>query len=261
MSSIYRKGRDGYYYYQAYVHNPVSNKKDKRIFHSLSTKDKSDAKNRQKELDLKYEGKNQKSLHLNQFIHISKLTKNFFILFLLLSSILFFFLFLNEKEKNSMFSSKQSLPGGDQNKPNKIIPKKNKIDFPEKIDIREEQTAKIDDIQIEEINKTITKYKIERVDKLYGELKLGKIYVTIDGESEGRSQLLLSREIADYYSEFLNIVICLYVNDHSGISLALGNNQNISVENKKSSWLSMYTFNEVEGEYFDDNPSGYLNSY
>ena len=51
MSSIYRKGRDGYYYYQTYVHNPETGKKDKRIFHSLSTKDQSEAEEKQAESD------------------------------------------------------------------------------------------------------------------------------------------------------------------------------------------------------------------
>ena len=40
MSSIYRKGRDGYFYYQTYVENPKTGNKDKRIFHSLGTKDR-----------------------------------------------------------------------------------------------------------------------------------------------------------------------------------------------------------------------------
>ena len=55
MSSIYKKGRDGYFYYQAYRYNPNSKKKDRRIFHSLGTKDILVAKNKQKKLDLKYE--------------------------------------------------------------------------------------------------------------------------------------------------------------------------------------------------------------
>ena len=42
MSSIYKKGRDGYYYYQTYIYNPES-KKDKRVFHALSTKDFTEA--------------------------------------------------------------------------------------------------------------------------------------------------------------------------------------------------------------------------
>ena len=55
MSSIYRKGRDGYYYYQTYIHNPETGKKDKRIFHSLGTKNSENAKQKQIELDAQYE--------------------------------------------------------------------------------------------------------------------------------------------------------------------------------------------------------------
>ncbi|SVD11099.1 uncharacterized protein METZ01_LOCUS363953, partial [marine metagenome] len=58
MSSIYRKGRDGYYYYQTYVYNPESKKKDKRIFHSLSTKNLLEAETKQNELDIQYEKQN-----------------------------------------------------------------------------------------------------------------------------------------------------------------------------------------------------------
>ena len=57
MSSIYRKGRDGYYYYQTYVHNPETGKKDKRIFHSLGTRDKTEAEEKQVEFDTQYEKK------------------------------------------------------------------------------------------------------------------------------------------------------------------------------------------------------------
>ena len=55
MSSIYPKGRDGYYYYQTYVYNPDTGKIDKRIFHSLGTKDKVKAEKMQSELDLQHE--------------------------------------------------------------------------------------------------------------------------------------------------------------------------------------------------------------
>ena len=55
MSSIYKKGRDGFFYYQTYVYNPESKKKDKRINHALGTKDLSEAKLKQNELDAKYE--------------------------------------------------------------------------------------------------------------------------------------------------------------------------------------------------------------
>ena len=55
MSSIYKKGRDGYYYYQTYVYNPESKKKDKRLFHALGTRDPIEAATKQRKLDLQYE--------------------------------------------------------------------------------------------------------------------------------------------------------------------------------------------------------------
>ena len=58
MSSIYKKGRDGYYYYQTYVYNPESKKKDKRVFHALGTKDFVEAETKQHKLDLQYEKQN-----------------------------------------------------------------------------------------------------------------------------------------------------------------------------------------------------------
>ena len=61
MSSIYKKGRDGYYYYQTYVYNVESGKKDKRIFHALGTKDIEEAKTKQRSLDLQHE----KLSHIN----------------------------------------------------------------------------------------------------------------------------------------------------------------------------------------------------
>ena len=57
MSSIYQKGRDGYFYYQTYVKNPETGKKDKKLFHSLGTKNENEAKEKQKYFDLKYESK------------------------------------------------------------------------------------------------------------------------------------------------------------------------------------------------------------
>ena len=66
MSSIYRKGRDGYYYYQTYVYNPETGKKDNRIFHSLGTRELTQAEEKQAGLDIQYEkqsaGKPTKSI-------------------------------------------------------------------------------------------------------------------------------------------------------------------------------------------------------
>jgi len=43
--------------------------------------------------------------------------------------------------------------------------------------------------------------------------------------------------------------------------LAKGNDKAVSIEKQKRFWLAMYTYNSVEGEYFDNNPSGYLGNY
>ena len=48
MSSIYQKGRDGYFYYQTYVYNEDTKKKDKKIFHALKTKNRAEAVLKQK---------------------------------------------------------------------------------------------------------------------------------------------------------------------------------------------------------------------
>ena len=66
MSSIYRKGRDGYFYYQTYLYNSKTGKKDKKIFHSLSTKNEQEAKKRQIELDRKY-NKSPKNLSKKKY--------------------------------------------------------------------------------------------------------------------------------------------------------------------------------------------------
>ena len=50
MSSIYQKGRDGYFYYQTYVYNKSTGKKDKKVFHALKTKDREEAELKQKKL-------------------------------------------------------------------------------------------------------------------------------------------------------------------------------------------------------------------
>ena len=113
----------------------------------------------------------------------------------------------------------------------------------------------------EEPKVTIPKYTVERVDRLSGAFEQGKVYVTINKNSSKGSQRLLCEDLTKRYSEFSNIVICLYANNRAGKDLALGNDENVSVEEQKQSWLAMYTYNSVEGEYFDDNPSGYLGTY
>jgi len=269
MSSIYRKGRDGYYYYQTYVYNPESKKKDKRIFHSLSTKDLLEAQTKQNELDIKYEKQNY--IDSNS----TKLSYNFSpkpTIAIIVGTIAITILVLDFFRPNTV---KQKT--SDSIIPEKIQVIEEKIDVPPKIIepvklvINEQVDPKIENIQ--KIIKmtpepkqvapkvTIPKYTVERVDRLSGAFEQGKVYVTINKNSSKESQRLLCEDLTKRYSEFSNIVICIYANNRAGKDLAIGNDKTVSVEEQKRSWLAMYTYNSVEGIYFDDNPSGYLGNY
>jgi len=269
MSSIYRKGRDGYYYYQTYVYNPESKKKDKRIFHSLSTRNQTEAETKQNELDTQYEKQNY--IDSNS----SMLSYNFSpkpTIAIIVGTIAITILVV------------------DYFRPNTVKQKTNSSIIPEKIHVIEEKidaTPKIiEPVKLvinERINPlienkseiikttpdpkqvapkvTIPKYTVERVDRLSGAFEQGKVYVTINKNSSNESQRLLCEDLTKRYSEFSNIVICLYANNRAGKDLARGNDETVSVEEQKRSWLAMYTYNSVEGEYFDDNPSGYLGIY
>ena len=269
MSSIYRKGRDGYYYYQTYVYNPESKKKDKRIFHSLSTKNLLEAETKQNELDTQYEKQNY--LDSNS----SSLSYNFSpkpTIAIIVGTIAITILVLDFFSPNPV---KQKTSGS-------IIPKnvegvKKKIDVPPKVIepaklvINEQIDPIIENIPViikttpepkqESPKVIIPKYTVERVDRLSGAFEQGKVYVTIDKNSSNESQRLLCEDLTKRYNEFSNIVICLYANNRAGKDLARGNDETVSVEEQKRSWLAMYTYNSVEGEYFDDNPSGYLGIY
>jgi len=86
-------------------------------------------------------------------------------------------------------------------------------------------------------------------------------FVTLDKKSSIESQRLLCVNLAKRFNEFPNILICLYADNPSGKDLANGNDEFVSVEDQKRSWLAMYSYNSVEGEYFDDSPSSYLGAY
>jgi len=269
MSSIYRKGRDGYYYYQTYVYNPESNKKDKRIYHSLSTKNLLEAKTKQNELDLQYEKQNY--IDSNS----TKLSYNFSpkpTIAIIVGTIAITILVLDFFRPTAV---KQKI--SDSIIPEKVEIVQNKIEGTPKIiePVKLIINEQIDPIKenIPEIIKPtpepkqveskviIPKYTVVRVDRLSGAFEQGKVYVTINKNSSNESQRLLCEDLAKRYNEFSNIVICLYANNRAGKDLAMGKDEIVSVEEQKRSWLAMYTYNSVEGEYFDDNPSGYLGNY
>ena len=269
MSSIYKKGRDGYYYYQTYVYNPQSGKKDKRIFHALSTKDLLEAETKQQELDIIYDKQNHGQSKSSKLLFYFKRKPIFAIIVCMIAIIIFVDSFINKNIKNQksfdlinsnkiQIDEEKKVTIPKVSKPvnasvnGKILPasedKERKIKLIKK---NKDETPKV----------IIPKYTIQRVERLSGAFKQGKIFVTINENSSNDSQLLICDNIAKRYSEFSNIIICLYTNDTAGKALAEGNDETISVEERKRSWLAMYTYNVVEGKYFDDNPSDYLGSY
>jgi len=269
MSSIYKKGRDGYYYYQTYVYNPETKKKDKRIFYALGTKDLQTAKTKQIELDLQHDNQN--------FTEPDTLWSSFKLrpkqsIAIIVGSISIVMLFINfYKSNNVKYDLKGSSPAG------KIVNIEKRYDsrlktsdstitgadqqVGLKIKKNEEVIKTNPAVQVRGDEVIIPKYSIERVEALSGAFKQGKIYVTINDKSSDESLRFLCKNLTQRYSEFSNIIICLYANNRAGKDLAMGNDEIVSIEEQKQSWLAMYTYNSVEGEYFDNNPSGYLGIY
>ena len=269
MSSIYRKGRDGYYYYQTYVHNPETGKKNKRIFHSLGTKDRAEAEGKQAELDNQYEQQVQ-SQHTQP--NYSIFTQNKKTIATILGTIIIT-IFVTD-----LFESKS--PVKNINKEFIVIPEIKVLKPLPDVGMISGEEESIESVELvvgekakSEILKpapvpepgqpkpTIPKHTVVRVDRLSGAFDQGKIYVTVNQNASKESLRLLCNKISQRYNEFSNIVICLYTNNRTGKEMANGSAPNVSNEKQKESWLAMYTYNSVEGEYFDDNPGGYLGAY
>ena len=265
MSSIYKKGRDGYYYYQTYVYNPESKKKDKRVFHALRTKDPIEAKTKQHKLDLQYEKQNQTDPNSL----ISSYNFGFRPMIVIVVGTIAITILLNNyfrsdniklNTNSSIISEKPEVTKKNDVISKNIEPVKSVIN--DQVNYKKENRSEISKANIEQKvikhKATLPKYTVERVDILSNAFNQGKIYVTINENSDNQSQRLLCKNLAKKYSEFSNIIICLYANNRVGKDLANGKDETVSVEEQKRYWLAMYTYNSVEGEYFDENPSGYL---
>ena len=123
MSSIYRKGRDGYFYYQTYVYNPETKKRDKRIFHALRTKDSAEAEAMQNELDLKYKKESYIDTNiLNTSNVLLSKTKIFIFLGLTITITILFYNLIPDKLENNFRSpnvTTESFPSEQKIKINK----------------------------------------------------------------------------------------------------------------------------------------------
>ena len=266
MSSIYPKGRDGYYYYQTYVYNPDTGKMNKRIFHSLGTKDQAEAEKLQLELDLQHEHQKTQPQKENS---LSSRFSNWKTLVFVLAIVIVIIFNINIFQSNSVKPIKREAivkePVLKKDEITKITEKYAAIDTTSK---PEQTTTQMDTVPVVSMldiikkpvkpKPTIPEHTIIRIERLSSAFKQGKVYVTVDQSSSIESMRLLCAKIKKDYKEFSNIIICLYADNPSGNALASGTKYKLGTKEHSNAWLAMYSYNTVEGEYFDDNPGGYL---
>jgi hypothetical protein len=258
MSSIYRKGRDGYFYYQTYVFNPESNKKDKRIFHSLSTKNKEKAEEKKIELDHKYQEKKTFVSFFSKKLYFTALT--------FISVLILFFFLKNNKSSSTNIKINQIDKPDIGFSSNRITEQK----ILEPILVMDQVKGELLDVQThihdeksEDSKKdeyTIPEYTVEQIEEVSGAFNQGKITITVSKEVSSQDQYLLCKKLKEIYNNFSNIIICVYADTPIGKELANGRKSGLNIKDQKNSWLSMFTYNSVEGEYFNSNPSAYLSN-
>ena len=262
MSSIYKKGRDGFFYYQAYVYNPKSKKKDKRIYHALGTKDFELAKKYQKKFDLKYAnalGYKSDSYSLGELFF----RRQSFIFVVI--GILVFLVSLKFIQSDIL-----------DNHFDKVEIEKDDLFQIEKTDINLSELASVFDsdsaenILVDEVIKNsatafpsnkitsvVSEYTIERIEKISDTFKQCKIYITVDSNLGGKSIRLICQSLKKQFNQFSNILICVYSDDFISKNYAKGEQDFFSLKEQNKHWLALYSYNSVEGEYFDNNPSEY----
>ena len=266
MSSIYPKGRDGYYYYQAYVYNPDTGKMNKRIFHSLGTKDQAEAEKLQFELDLQHEHQKTQPQKEKSLISLFSNWKTLvFVLAIVIVIIFYIDIFQSGSVKPIKREAIVKEPVLNKDESTKITEKYAAIDAtskPEQTTIRMDTVPLVSmlDIIKKPVNPkpTIPEHTIIKIERLSSSFKQGKVYVTVDQSSSIGNMRLLCAKITKDYKEFSNIIICLYADNPSGNALASGSKTKLGTKEQSKAWLVMYSFNSVEGEYFDDNPDGYM---
>ena len=83
-------------------------------------------------------------------------------------------------------------------------------------------------------------------------------YITVDQSYNDKELLLICKDLKIKFGTFSNIIICLYADNEIGNLLTKNINQNINDIEQADAWLAMYSYNSVEGEYFDDKPLDFL---
>ncbi|MBI87000.1 MAG: hypothetical protein CMG63_02850 [Candidatus Marinimicrobia bacterium] len=264
MSSVYKKGRDGYFYYQAYVKDEITGKKTKRIFHSLGTKDRSVALDKQIILDKKYKNKSKKNK--NKILIYYQKTKLRILLVTVFSTLVFLLFYKSpifssingnySLKDNNFTSSSQNLVAIDKepeiNELKKINPEQDNLS----LEVNEiEPLIKSDD------NNLLPEYNIHKIDKLSGSFSQAKIFITVSSKTTSDMLLRICESVMKENINYSNLVICLYAESKIGREIARSSGNQILTNDSPKSWLAMYTYNSVEGAYFDDNPSQYMRGF
>lgn len=280
MGSIYRKGRDGYFYYQTYVYNKKTGKKDKKIFHALRTKDHSEAQKEKIKYDQIYNLGSTNSFNIKFIPGRKNLTAigllvctSFFLLTMVLSN-------KNIKKNNdddmNVNDLKSELVVEDKMEPTVFDKSSNrdkiKDDRSENSTLtsmaaetsKEKDFLNEKDLQIENsntINNEIPKFVVYQEQNLSKIFEQGEINVLVNSDSNDDEILLLCRHLRKKYKQFSNLIICIYSDNEIGKDLAGGNKEQIRSDLIQKNWLAMYSYNSVEGEFFNNNPASYLGSY
>tara|TARA_B100001248_G_C27336900_1_gene434285 strand:+ start:327 stop:1127 length:801 start_codon:yes stop_codon:yes gene_type:complete len=262
MSSIYKKGRDGFFYYQAYVYNPESKKKDKRIYHALGTKDLEVAKKHKKKFDLKYA--NALSYESNSVSPGEKVFRSQSFIFII-TGILIFLVSLKLIQSVILGNrfDKVEMEIDDLLQIGKTDT--NLSEFGSVADSDSAENILIDgliknsanDFPSNEMNSGVSEYTIERIEKISDTFKQCKIYVTADSNLGGESIRLICQNVKKQFNQFSNILICVYSDDIISKNYAKGEEDFFSLKEQNKYWLALYSYNSVEGEYFDNNPGEY----
>tara|TARA_B100000900_G_scaffold404336_1_gene412597 strand:- start:3479 stop:4276 length:798 start_codon:yes stop_codon:yes gene_type:complete len=257
MSSIYRKGRDGYFYYQTYLFNDKTGKKDKKIFHSLGTKNRQKAILEQQRLDLFYLKKLNKK---NFFKNLSNL--KYIIFLFLIASISFKYLFINPKIQIPIDSVPEETPYQIDAKVDSLHKKSyspaETISEPKEKDLIVSSKQQVDNQISNGYNPKLFKYNVERVEELGNSFSQVKLFITVNKFYNSNSLKILCEDLRRKNSQYSNIIICFYKDSIKGKRLATGKVDQFSQSELKECWVAMYTYNDIEKAYFDDNPTGYL---
>tara|TARA_B100000242_G_scaffold280471_1_gene239859 strand:+ start:123 stop:947 length:825 start_codon:yes stop_codon:yes gene_type:complete len=268
MSSIYRKGRDGYFYYQTYTKNKVTGKMDNKIFHSLGTKDRSVAEQEKRKLDEKYQPK--KETVKNKLLLLIEKNKKMFPIVIVsaaLSSIITLTVgkvhkknYRNQKI-NKLSENQQSNYNSNYDFETNNIKKNNfsnQINTDKKTEsfsIAKQNSDSNQNTKSFDIDKKKQRFFIKKVEKISEIFNQVKITVSIVDKYTFNDMEIICREITESFSEYSNVIICVY--DESMVKLDFEKeidrfNQD---EFGKSPWIAIYTYNDVEGAFLDYDPS------